>query len=174
MYKIYKSQTVIDNHEEFVKDCGTIFKSIAKNLKTIDTTWAYGQYNIFSYASPKRIWTELYKELRECAVDFIGNNKDLCYQSWLNYHVEHQLLDWHTHEWPYHGYISIDPLNSKTQFEDFEIDNLIGNIYIGPGHLKHKVLCDKINTPRITIGFDITDQQDLIMPNTGVQQLFVR
>ena len=52
MYKIYKSQTVIDNHEEFVKDCGTIFKSIAKNLKTVDTTWAYGQYNIFSYASP--------------------------------------------------------------------------------------------------------------------------
>jgi len=174
MYKIYQSQTVIENQAEFVSDCTTLFKRLTKDLKNYDTTWTYDQYNIFSYDSPKQIWTDLYRELRDCAIDFIGNDKDLCYQSWLNYHLEHQLLDWHDHEWPYHGYICIQPLDSKTVFEDFTIDNIIGNIYIGHGNLKHKVVCDNVDMPRITIGFDITDNSESISGNKGLQQLFVR
>ena len=174
MYKIYKSQTVIDNHKEFVSDCTSLFKEVGKTLNNYDSTWSYDKYNIFSYASPKKIWTDLYRELRDCAIDFIGNDKDLCYQSWLNFHLEHQLLDWHDHKWPYHGYISIQPLQSKTVFEDFTVSNEIGNIYIGHGNLQHKVECDQVNKPRITLGFDITDQQDHISSNKGLQQLFVR
>ena len=59
-------------------------------------------------------------------------------------------------------------------FEDFSISNEIGNIYIGHGYLKHKVECDQVNSPRITLGFDITDQTDHISENKGLQQLFVR
>ena len=92
--------------------------------------------------------------MRYCAIDFIVNDKDLCYQSWLNYHLEHHLLDWHDHEWPYHGYISIQPLDSKTIFEDFSIKNIIGNIYIGNGNLKNKDVCDNVNIHSITLEFD--------------------
>ena len=51
---------------------------------------------------------------------------------------------------------------------------MIGNIYIGHGNLKHKVICDNVNMPRITLGFDITDASDSIVDNKGLQQLFVR
>ena len=57
----------------------------------------------------------------------------------------------------FHGYISIDPKNTKTIFEDGTvINNKVGNIYIGPCNLKHKV---EVNEPyedeRITLGFDV-------------------
>ena len=174
MYKVYKSQTIIDNQEEFVADCSLLFKHIAKDVNNYDTTWTYDQYNIFAYASPKKIWTDLFRELREYATDYLGTDRDLFYQSWLNHHMGNNLLDWHTHTWPYHGYISIQPLDSKTIFENFEINNEIGNIYIGPGDLRHKVVCDDVYTPRITLGFDITYHQDHISSSKGLHPLFIR
>ena len=77
-------------------------------------------------------------------------------QCWLNYHTPDKVLDWHTHEWNYHGYISIDPKDTKTVFDGYEIDNEIGNIYIGPGYRYHKVVTkDNFYEPRITLGFDV-------------------
>ena len=78
------------------------------------------------------------------------------FQSWLNFHKPDQVLDWHDHNWPYHGYISIDPKGTRTVFKDYEVKNEIGNIYIGPGHRRHKVEVDEVyDGPRITLGFDI-------------------
>ena len=67
-----------------------------------------------------------------------------------------EVLKWHTHEWPIHGYISIRPHKTRTVFEDHKVINEVGNIYIGPGHQYHKVEVDEdFDTPRITIGFDL-------------------
>ena len=118
---------MIKNQAEFVSDCTTLFKRLTKDLKNYDTTWTYDQYNIFSYASPKQIWTDLFRELRDCAIDFIGNDKDLCYQSWLNYHLEHQLLDWHDHEWPYHGELKDGINKPKIDISEEELDVVIFN-----------------------------------------------
>ena len=72
-----------------------------------------------------------------------------------------QVLDWHGHDWPYHGYISVDPKKTDTVFETYRIKNELGNIYIGPGHRMHKVeVIHPFDTPRITLGFDITDEPD--------------
>ena len=43
-------------------------------------------------------------------------------------------------------------------FEDYEVKNEVGNIYIGKGFKKHYVKVEeKFDTPRITIGFDVKD-----------------
>jgi hypothetical protein len=79
-------------------------------------------------------------------------------QSWINYHMPQEVLDWHDHAWPFHGYVSIDPKESKTVFEEYKIHNKIGNIYIGPGSRKHKVeVLERFYSPRITLGFDVLD-----------------
>jgi len=90
-------------------------------------------------------------------------------QSWLNFHSSDEVLKKHSHEWPFHGYISVDPKSTTTVFEKYEIENKIGQIYIGPGGkgYEHYV---RVNNPyegkRITIGFDITD-----IPNRGYKNL---
>ena len=69
-----------------------------------------------------------------------------------------QVLKWHNHSWPCHGYISIDPKMTKTVFEGYEITNEVGNIYIGAGNRQHCVeVLEPFTAPRITIGFDVTD-----------------
>ena len=51
---------------------------------------------------------------------------------------------------------SIDPKNTRTVFEGYDIKNEVGNIYIGPGYRKHKVEVDEhFDQPRITLGYDI-------------------
>jgi hypothetical protein len=65
-------------------------------------------------------------------------------------------LDWHGHGFDYHGYISIDPKNTYTDFKDYRIDNKAGQIYFGPGHRSHKVVAlEAYEGKRITLGFDI-------------------
>jgi hypothetical protein len=48
-------------------------------------------------------------------------------------------------------------MDSDTVFEQYSIKNEIGNIYVGPGHRKHKVIVNKPYTgERITLGYDVT------------------
>lgn len=47
--------------------------------------------------------------------------KKIWMQAWLNYHDHDQVLDWHNHSAPYHGYISIEPQDTTTEFGDWEI-----------------------------------------------------
>jgi hypothetical protein len=95
-------------------------------------------------------------DLKKIIRNYLQTEDPLWMQCWLNFHKQDEILDWHNHEWPYHGYISVRPHNTTTVFKNFEIKNKIGNIYIGPGNLEHKVRIDKkFTTPRITIGFDV-------------------
>ena len=70
----------------------------------------------------------------------------------------------HNHNCDYHGYISIDPRNTVTEFSDYKIENKVGQIYFGPGQREHRVVClDEFSDTRLTIGFDIS--LDLISEN---------
>ncbi len=120
-----------------------------------DSTWTYSDYNFFSLSSPSPLFHQLFLELRDVINGYVPEQMKWV-QCWLNYHNTEQVLDWHNHEWDYHGYISIDPKNTRTQFREYEIRNEVGNIYIGPGYREHRVVVDDdFQSPRITLGFDV-------------------
>jgi hypothetical protein len=168
-YKLYQSDLIKENHSDFINQCTSVYNLIQKNLNTKDTTWNFSKYNIFSLTSSSLLFYKLYKELNYHIRNFIGDDRPLWIQSWLNYHEGNEVerkLPPHSHPWDYHGYISINPQDTTTIFhKGYEIQNKIGQIYLGKGtgqnnenpELTHYV---KINNPyaetRITIGFDIT------------------
>ena len=168
-WQVHDSQLIIDNHQQFVADCHRIHDKFKVQYPDKDSTWAYGKYNVFALASPMPLWYSLYYELSRTIRSYIDTQEpyklypqhpQLWVQSWLNFHAaESEVLDWHNHEWPYHGYISINPCNTTTKFEGYKIENSIGKIYIGPGDRKPKVVVnDDFESTRITLGFDVTDQ----------------
>ena len=154
-YKIYRSQLIIDNKDEMVRQIHESHITHQLYFPGTDSTWTYRAYNFFGLTSPSLLFNELFFQLRDIIHEYVPE-KYKWMQCWLNYHSPDQVLDWHNHNWDYHGYICIDPKNTKTVFENYQIENKVGNIYIGPGHRKHKVVVEKnFNEPRITLGFDI-------------------
>jgi hypothetical protein len=148
---LYTSNYIIENQNHFIDQCN-YFK---ENFPESDTTWTYNKYNIFSLTSGSIFFFNLFREFRTFIKKNISN-EHIWFQSWLNFHKESEVLDWHNHYWDYHGYISIDPKDTNTEFEDYSIYNKVGQIYLGPGNKKHRVI---VNSPydgnRITIGYDI-------------------
>ena len=160
----YKSQVVIDNQRVMVN----ILDNAVSNLGDDDPTWSYHKYNVFGLTSPTQVFYDLYNELRGFVYDYT-DAEFLWMQSWVNYHMPDQVLKWHNHQWPIHGYISIRPHKTKTVFENYEIKNEIGNVYIGPGNRHHEVqVLEPFDTPRITLGFDITHYAHKVNANIGM------
>jgi len=152
-YFVANISTIEKNYYDIVNQCNLI-----KNNYDGDLTKNYHQYNIFSLTSGSVYFYDIYKFLNKFVREKLNKpNERMWFQAWLNYHKESEVLDWHSHEWDYHGYISIDPKNTITEFENYSIDNKVGQIYFGPGYRKHRV---KVNSSyddyRITIGFDVT------------------
>tara|TARA_B100001250_G_scaffold302124_1_gene263828 strand:- start:1660 stop:2172 length:513 start_codon:yes stop_codon:yes gene_type:complete len=163
-HKLYKSQVVLDNQRVMIN----ILNNAIPLLEGEDTTWTYHRYNIFGLTSPTRVFYELYNELRGFCYEYTGADQ-LWMQSWVNYHMPDKVLTRHNHTWPVHGYISIRPHKTKTVFDGFEIDNEIGNVYIGPGLLHHHVeVLEDYDTPRITIGFDLLTDPTSLSGNIGL------
>lgn len=161
-YLIHKSQIIIDYQDLMIRDLYLAHSYFKKNFPNNDSTWAYKYYNIFSVTSPSPTFYTLFKDLSLLIREYVNHDRPLWMQSWLNYHMPDEVLDWHGHNWSHHGYISIDPKKTKTVFEEYEINNEIGNIYIGPGARLHKVeVLETFSSPRITIGFDITDEPNI-------------
>jgi hypothetical protein len=159
-YIVHKSQTIIDNQELIIRDLRVAHGYFKQHFPNRDSTWTYNYYNIFATTAPSSIFYELYKELNKVIRDYIGDDRPLWMQSWLNFHMPNEVLEWHDHAWPHHGYISIDPKKTKTVFKEYEIINEVGNIYLGPGNREHKVeILEDFDTPRITLGFDILAAQ---------------
>jgi hypothetical protein len=172
---ITKSSVIIDNQQEMINDCTVVRDKILKDTGKSSTTSAYSKYNVFAYTSPKAIWNELFVELRDTVVSYVGDENDLYFQCWMNFHSQSQLLKWHEHGWPYHGYICISPQDTSTVFKDYSVVNEIGNIYVGNGDIKHKVVSNSDFTqPRITLGFDITTCGDKMAGNIGLIPLFIK
>ena len=52
-------------------------------------------------------------------------------------------------------------MKTKTVFENFEVDNEIGKMYIGKPYMKHKVeVLEEYSDTRITVAFDILNMSN--------------
>lgn len=163
-YVLHTIDYIVQNKKEIVKQCDFIKTLYEENL-----TENYHRYNLFSITSGSVYFHQIYKCFRNFIFDNLPDRR-IWFQSWLNYHKEDEVLDWHTHAWDYHGYISIDPKDTTTEFDEYEIDNKVGQIYFGRGYRNHRVnVKTSYPGPRITIGFDITEDA---MMGTGCFGLF--
>jgi len=155
-YHIFQSEYIANNQDLIFEDITHAHKVFREIFPNEDSTWSYHKYNIFALTAPSSAFYQIYVELRNLVRNTIGNDRPLWFQAWINYHSNAQLLSWHEHEFEYHGYIAIDPKDTKTVFKDYEILNKPGQIYLGPGYRQHMV---EAITPfqgvRTTIGFDI-------------------
>lgn len=156
-YKVWRSSEIVENKDEFIRQIESSIDSLKAIFPDIDSTWGYNVYNLFAISAGYEMFFNLYKDLQFIVRDYLQTDEPLWMQSWANHHYENDILDWHAHtEWSCHGYISIDPKSTVTMFEGFEIANEVGNIYIGPASVQHKVY---VNSPyeghRITCGYDI-------------------
>lgn len=166
-YKIYRSDVIVKHQDEMIKK---IYESHDVLLKltdrysmvtgfdssTFNSTYLYRTYNIFALTGQSELFYELYKDLVTLIKLNVRDKKYLWFQSWLNFHKPDQVLNWHGHAWPYHGYISIDPKKTQTVFKDYVINNDVGNIYFGPGYRMHSVeVLEPYEGNRITLGFDV-------------------
>ena len=155
-YHLMHSEIIEQNKDEFLYDLDEAHRVFKTVFPDKDSTWNYHTYNIFALTAPSTSWYKLYVELRNFVRSQLGDDRPLWLQSWVNYHKCDEVLDWHGHEFEYHGYISIDPKKTRTLFEDWTIDNKPGQIYFGPGYVKHKVeVLEPFEGVRTTLGFDV-------------------
>ncbi len=165
-YILYQSEYIEKNIQDIVLHTQMAYQSFEKMYPNTDTTWTYDRYNIFSLAGPSSVFYRIFKELQQFIKLQLGTDNEIWLQSWMNYMPYQELnrLDWHNHAFDYHGYISIDPKNTRTDFENYVIDNKPGQIYFGPGYRKHKVIANQpYDGVRITLGFDV-----VLTNNTGM------
>lgn len=131
-----------------------------------NTTWTYGVYNLFHLLQPSVSMWHIYNTIVELVrfakpeLDKFKDGEPIWFQSWCNYNMSEDIeseLGWHDHQYPYHGYVQVDPKNTVTEFEDgTQIYNEIGQIYFGKGGSKHRVRkLEEYSGARITFGFDL-------------------
>jgi hypothetical protein len=162
-YQIYKSDIIKNHQEELITTINEIAHKLKFYFKSDDTTWIYSNYNFFQVSSCNLICYNLFIDLKKIIRSYINHDRPIWFQAWLNFHMPNEVLNWHNHHWPTHGYITIDGKKTKTVFEEYEIMNEDGNIYIGPGYKKHKVeVLEPFTTPRITIGFDVSENDNIM------------
>jgi len=145
-------------------------KKDREHLNNMDANYSgYRFYNLFALTSPSPLFWLLLQDIRTVVRTTLNTDEPLWFQCWMNMHKPDQVLNWHDHQFDYHGYVSIDPKDSITKFQDpnrnvkYEIKNEVGNIYFGPGwDRKHKVCVNEdYSGNRITLGYDIHTQPDL-------------
>ena len=173
MYKIVDSQFIIDNHAELEYTATHICEQYMSFLSQDeyagtfskgggDYTENHDTYNIWSLLRDFKIWQPVYEEVTDTIKSCYDGPSDYLYlKSWINYSEGKELLDWHGHGSMLHGYVSITPHKTTTEFERFEVENKIGRIYVGPGIYLHRVnIVKPFSGKRITIGFDVYDNLD--------------
>lgn len=164
-YTIYQSQYIVDNMQLIRDDIDIAHRVFKQVFPEDSSTWSYHKYNLFALTAPSSAFYNIYKELRTIVREQLGDDRPLWLQAWINYHRPEEALDWHEHEFEYHGYIAIDPKKTNTLFENYTIENKPGQIYFGPGYRKHKVeVLEPFEGYRTTIGYDIhtTPQSSII------------
>jgi len=155
-YIVRQCDFIADNLTDIFEDLRVAHENFKRLFPNEDSTWSYSKYNIFALTAPSTNFYKIFSELRNVVRSQLGWDRPLWIEAWLNYHTADQVLDWHHHEFDYHGYISIDPKNTKTIFENYEIVNKPGQIYFGPGNRLHKVeILEPFEGVRTTIGYDI-------------------
>jgi hypothetical protein len=137
--------------------------NFAHGKKTFTSLYRY--YNFSTLCVGSVYYFKLFYDLQKLIREYSKITKPLWYQCWLNFHKNNEVLNWHDHEeCLFHGYVSIDPKKTKTEFEKYTIDNKIGNVYIGPASRKHKVnVLENFDGYRITLGFDVISEKEINM-----------
>jgi len=159
-YTLLNWNYINDNKQNFIDHLTHSHESLV-NYGIRDSTFKYTDYNIFAISSPSIHMYKLYYVIRELVRNKLQDENHLWIQSWLNFHTHEQVLGWHNHDASWHGYVSIEPQDTFTEFENWKIDNKCGNIYFGPGHNRHRVVNNsKYTGLRITIAFDIMTERD--------------
>ena len=166
---IYKDYTVFNlpyiknNIKHFKKYADLAYERFKFNYGEISPTSAYRYYNCMCLLAGSKHYYKMFKDIFKHIRKFSKTKKPLWFQCWLNIHKKDEVLKWHTHyDSLYHGYISIDPKNTETVFENYIIKNKIGNVYIGPSYRYHKVVCkNDYKGERITLGFDVMDEKTI-------------
>ena len=161
-YEIHELNFIKDDYINFVIDCFNAKKRFDIYFPETSSTWGYGNYNIFSLTSGSERFYRLYHEIKKLSRAYLKTDEPLWMESWLNSHRMDEVLDWHDHSYcSAHGYVSINPMKTKTVFENFEVDNEIGKVYIGKPYMKHKVeVLEEYSDTRITVAFDILKLSD--------------
>ena len=155
-YITHKCDFIADNLTDIFEDLRVAHENFKRLFPNEDSTWAYSKYNIFALTAPSTNFYRIFSELRTVIRSQLGWERPLWIEAWLNFHTADQVLDWHHHDFDHHGYISIDPKNTKTIFESYEIINKPGQIYFGPGNRLHKVeVLEPFEGVRTTIGYDV-------------------
>ena len=161
-YRLYHSPYIVSYQKEIIESCEHAYKNYNTFFKYNNkgTTWDYKTYNIFSLAVNSVHFYVIYQQIVAAVREFVGDDRPLWMESWMNHHRPDEVLDWHDHHSMYtaHGYISIDPKNTVTEFNTFSIENKPGNLYLGiPGRgMEHRVVVrEPYEGYRITLAFNI-------------------
>ena len=153
-YILYNFEYIKEHQQEIITDLKRSHEIILEQGVS-DSTFGYTTYNIFGVSSPSIHMYKIFETLRGLIRSQLSEER-LWMQSWLNYQDHDGVLQWHNHSSAYHGYIAIEPQDTKTEFENLTIDNEVGNIYFGPGLHKHRVVnLSEYKGKRISIGFDV-------------------
>jgi len=182
-YVIKELPYIKDNKETFIKNANLAHERFVFNygvpFNKMSSTWFYRYYNIATLTMGCTMYYKFFIDLQKIMRKTANNNKPLWYQSWLNFHDQNEMLDWHNHpDCLLHGYVSIDPKETETEFKKFKIKNETGKMYIGPGGYMHRVnVLKPFDGKRITIAFDVVSEKNLLKAkdtvdvNTGFMPL---
>lgn len=163
-HKVYDLPLIEANQQDFINQCNGLHTLFQQIYDTSDSTWTHRRYNIFTLSSTSELFYYLWKNINFCIRNYIGDERPLWMTGWLNYHNNQEILDWHNHvNSVAHGYVSIDPKNTITEFENYQIINKPGRLYIGPSQLRHRVTAlEPFDGHRITIAFDVDDRPNIV------------
>ena len=159
-YRLYQLSF---DESEMVSECEHAMQRFRNYFGDSNSTWKFDVYNTFCLSAGLDNFTFLYKNLISIIKDYHNKDEPLWFQSWINYHMPNEVLNWHNHyHSSYHGYVSIRPQYTKTVFRDYEIVNQVGLLYIGDSDREHKVqILAPYDEPRITIAFDVFTKENL-------------
>lgn len=158
-YNLYQFDYILKNKQHFIKDAELAQERFLYNFPSMSSTKMYRYYNFFSLTAGSISYSVMFRHIKDVVRDYCNHDKPLWLQSWINFHRSNQLLDWHQHsDSTFHGYVCIEPKDSTTIFSNYTVKNAIGQIYIGPSYVPHKVISNtEFDDIRITLGFDIFD-----------------
>ena len=164
-FRVYKSSTILENSDRLLESSERVRDHLVTYLNMVEgdktTTWKYSEYNFWTHAMQEdplfiKVWEELLEVIKECSPK---EAKYAWVQSWLNFDSHDSVesnLHHHAHNCAIHGYVAINPQDTKTVFDEWEIDNEVGNIYCGLGKWMHHVENKGYySEPRVTIGYDV-------------------
>ena len=166
-YELINLQFIKDNKEEFIKNANLAHErfvfNYGKTFNEMSSTWFYRYYNLATLTVGCPLYYKFFNELQQIIRKKVKDDRPLWFQSWLNFHSQDEVLKWHNH--PHcllHGYVSIDPKETETEFENYKIKNETGTLYMGKAGLMHRVnVLEPFEGKRITIAFDVIEEKNM-------------